>query len=56
MAQQVGAAGILVRTGYGRTEEQRPIDGVRAAAVAENLIEAVGWILRTDDRGPRTRG
>jgi len=56
MAQQVGAAGILVRTGYGRTEEQRPIDGVSAAAVAENLIEAVGWILRTGDQGPRTRG
>ena len=55
MAQQVGAAGILVRTGYGRTEEQRPIDGVRAAAVAENLIEAVTWILRTRDQGPRTK-
>jgi len=46
LAQAVGATGILVRTGYGRTEERRPKDGVRAAVVVENLIEAAGWILR----------
>lgn len=46
MAQTVGATGILVRTGYGRTEEGRPKDDVRAAKIADNLIEAVGWILR----------
>ena len=51
LAEAVGAAGILVRTGYGRTEESRPRQGVRATAVVEDLIEAVGWILRTRDVG-----
>jgi hypothetical protein len=37
---------VLVRTGYGRTEEQRPKPGVAADAVTDNLIEAVSWILR----------
>lgn len=54
LAQNAGARGILVRTGYGRTEERRPRENVRAAAVVENLIEAVGWILRSEDHGPRT--
>ena len=49
LAQAVEAQGILVRTGYGRTEETRPRDGVQAAAVADNLIQAVGWILRHGD-------
>jgi D-glycero-D-manno-heptose 1,7-bisphosphate phosphatase len=47
LAQAVGATGILVRTGYGRTEESRPKHDVRAAAIVDDLIEAVGWILRT---------
>lgn len=47
MAQATGAKGILVRTGYGRTEERRPKEHVRAATVVDNLIEAVGWILRS---------
>ena len=41
-----GARGILVRTGYGRTEEGRPKNDVRPAAITDNLIEAVSWILR----------
>lgn len=41
-----GSRGILVRTGYGRTEEGRPRKDVHPAAVADNLIEAVSWILR----------
>lgn len=41
-----GARGILVRTGYGRTEEGRPKNDVRPSAVTDNLIEAVSWILR----------
>jgi D,D-heptose 1,7-bisphosphate phosphatase len=44
-AQAVGAQGILVRTGYGRTEEQRPTTDVRPVAVVDNLIEAVSWIV-----------
>ena len=50
LAQAVGATGILVRTGYGQTEEVRPQDNVRATVVVDNLIEGVGWILRTRTR------
>ena len=46
LARTVGAQGVLVRTGYGRSEEARPTEGLVADAVADNLIEAVGWILR----------
>lgn len=45
LARAVGARGLLVRTGYGATEEARPIDGVGADAIVHNLIEAVSWIL-----------
>lgn len=38
--------GILLRTGHGRSAEQRPADGVVAAHVADDLIGAVSWILR----------
>lgn len=41
-----GARGILVRTGYGRITEAAPRASVRPAAVVDNLIEAVTWILR----------
>jgi hypothetical protein len=34
-----------VRTGYGRTEEQRPKPGVCADVVVDYLIEAVSWIV-----------
>jgi D-glycero-D-manno-heptose 1,7-bisphosphate phosphatase len=47
LARTIGARGILVRTGYGLTEEGRPMKGIVADAVVDNLIEAVGWILRT---------
>jgi D-glycero-D-manno-heptose 1,7-bisphosphate phosphatase len=46
MAQASGASGILVRTGYGKTEESRPRDGVKADAIVGNLMEATTWILR----------
>jgi histidinol-phosphate phosphatase family protein len=46
LAHAVGARGILVRTGYGATEERHPPDGVAAEQVADNLVDAVGWILR----------
>ena len=42
----VGAKGILVRTGYGRAQEESPSRSVAPAARVENLIEAVSWILR----------
>jgi D-glycero-D-manno-heptose 1,7-bisphosphate phosphatase len=39
----VGAQGVLVRTGYGDRVER---SGHGAAAVADNLMGAVSWILR----------
>jgi D-glycero-D-manno-heptose 1,7-bisphosphate phosphatase len=44
--QRVGARGILVRTGYGKTEEAAPKHHVEPAAIVDNVIEAVSWILR----------
>ncbi len=43
---RVGARGILVRTGYGRTEEASPKPGVQPAAIVDNVMGAVSWILR----------
>jgi D,D-heptose 1,7-bisphosphate phosphatase len=44
--QRVGARGLLVRTGYGRTEDASPKPHVRPSAITDNVIEAVSWILR----------
>ena len=44
--QRVGARTLLVRTGYGRTEEAAPKPHVQPASVVDNVIEAVSWILR----------
>ena len=46
LAREVGAAGVLVRTGYGLTEEQRPVNGLAADAVVDNLVAAASWILQ----------
>jgi D-glycero-D-manno-heptose 1,7-bisphosphate phosphatase len=48
--QAAGARAALVRTGHGAHEEERPHDGVRADAILNNLMEAVGWILRSSSR------
>jgi D-glycero-D-manno-heptose 1,7-bisphosphate phosphatase len=45
LARTVGGRGILVRTGYGASEEARPLKDVTAHAVVNNLIEATSWIL-----------
>lgn len=45
--QAAGARGILVRTGHGLAEEARLQGPSRPDLVADNLIEAVAWILRT---------
>jgi D-glycero-D-manno-heptose 1,7-bisphosphate phosphatase len=49
--QSVGAAGMLVLTGYGRGEwEFRPPGHeIKPDHVAEDLLDAVGWVLA---RGP----
>ena len=44
--QRVGARGVLVRTGYGKTEEASPTSRVTPSAIVDNVMEAVSWILR----------
>jgi D-glycero-D-manno-heptose 1,7-bisphosphate phosphatase len=44
--QTAGARSILVRTGYGRSTEASPPEGVGAAVVVDNLIAAAASILR----------
>ena len=43
LARAVGARAILVRTGYGVTEEANP--DLRPDVVTDNLVDAVSWIL-----------
>lgn len=45
-----GTRAILVRTGHGTHEEERRPAGIEADAILNNLMEAVGWILRTCSR------
>jgi len=44
--QSVGARTVLVRTGYGRTQEAAPRPHVQPSAIVDNVMEAVSWILR----------
>ena len=46
LARNVGARAILVRTGYGRTQEQMPRPDLAADAVVDTLMDAASWILR----------
>lgn len=48
MAQRAGAAGVLVGTGYGKTEATRPPKGFESTPIVANLIEATTWILKRD--------
>jgi D-glycero-D-manno-heptose 1,7-bisphosphate phosphatase len=45
-----GTRTVLVRSGHGAHEADLPPDDVRADAILNNLMEAVGWILRTSSR------
>jgi D-glycero-D-manno-heptose 1,7-bisphosphate phosphatase len=45
LARTIGARGVLVRTGYGVTEEARSQPDLQADAVADNLVAAASWIL-----------
>ena len=56
-AKRVGATGVLVLTGYGRgqLEHQSAAWSVRPDHVAENLLEAVNWILERGDGLPEDR-
>jgi len=48
MAQAVGARGVLVLTGYGREELENESSGWgrQPDYVAENLLEAVRWVIK----------
>ena len=41
----IGARSVLVQTGYGRAAEAAPAPGVTADRLADNLMDAVSWIL-----------
>jgi len=45
-----GTRTVLVRTGHGAHEESMPPGAARPDAILNNLMEAVGWILRTSSR------
>ena len=46
-----GTRAVLVRSGHGTSEaDMPPPGGVRADAILNNLMEAVGWILRSSSR------
>jgi len=45
LARAAGAKGVLVRTGYGATEEAHPREGFAADAIVDNLAAAASWIL-----------
>jgi histidinol phosphatase-like enzyme len=44
----VGAAGVLVRTGYGVAEERLAADRPRADAVLDDAAAAARWFLDRD--------
>jgi len=52
-ARRAGAFGLLVRTGYGRDEEQRIAGepGNQPDAVFEDLSAAARWILERGEAG-----
>jgi D-glycero-D-manno-heptose 1,7-bisphosphate phosphatase len=45
-----GARTVIVRSGHGAREAEHPPDNASADAILNNLMEAVGWILRTSSR------
>lgn len=51
LARAAGTRAVLVRTGYGRSQEQAPPPGLRADAVADTLLDAASWVLRRPPAG-----
>ena len=49
MARAAGMPAVLVRTGYGRSQEQAPPAGLRPDAVVDTLMDAASWVLRRPD-------
>ena len=52
LANQAGARGILVRTGYGADTADAPPPGVRAERVVATLAEAADYIITASDSEP----
>ena len=52
LANQAGARGILVRTGYGAETADEPPDDLRAERVVATLGEAADYILTTSESEP----
>ena len=48
LGQRVGARGILVRTGWGRLEEETRPEGQAVHAICDTLAEAVAVVLAAD--------
>ena len=46
LAKQTGARSVLVRTGYGRSQEKIHQEELSADVVVDTLMDAVNWILR----------
>lgn len=46
LARAAGMRGVLVRTGYGRSQEQAPPGDLAADAVVDTLMGAARWILQ----------
>ena len=53
LGRAIGARAILVRTGSGAAEERRPVDGVAADTIADNLAAAASWVLQSAAANPR---
>jgi D-glycero-D-manno-heptose 1,7-bisphosphate phosphatase len=49
--RSAGVKTLLVRSGHGAEEEANPPAGVQADGILDNLMEAVGWILRHSSPG-----
>jgi D-glycero-D-manno-heptose 1,7-bisphosphate phosphatase len=45
LGRAVGARAVLVRTGYGASEEEKQPGDLEADAIVDNLIAASSWIL-----------
>jgi D-glycero-D-manno-heptose 1,7-bisphosphate phosphatase len=48
--QAAGTRSVLVRSGHRARDGDAPPEGVAADAILNNLMEAVGWILRNSSR------
>ena len=50
MGMTVGTRTVLVRTGYGRTEEAQPPPGITPDVIVDNMAQAAVWILQQNRR------